>query len=90
MNSSVSFHLLSSKCSKKILFLFKLRTKKKCKKEGGVKQQPVPAPVKPELVVDPNEKRHPAMTVEFAFKVRPTTSGHSFKAITIFPISAFH
>lgn len=44
------------------------RTKKKSKKEGGVKQQPVPAPVKPELVVDPNEKRHPAMTVEFAFK----------------------
>uniref|UniRef100_A0A9J7ZM70 NLR family, CARD domain containing 3-like 1 n=1 Tax=Cyprinus carpio carpio TaxID=630221 RepID=A0A9J7ZM70_CYPCA len=43
-------------------------TRKKSKKEGGVKQQNVPAPVKPELVVDPNEKRHPAMTVEFAFK----------------------
>uniref|UniRef100_A0A8C1UQ94 NLR family, CARD domain containing 3-like 1 n=1 Tax=Cyprinus carpio TaxID=7962 RepID=A0A8C1UQ94_CYPCA len=43
-------------------------TRKKSKKEGGVKQQQVPAPVKPELVVDPNEKRHPAMTVEFAFK----------------------
>ncbi|XP_052392995.1 protein NLRC3 [Carassius gibelio] len=43
-------------------------TRKKIKKEGGVKQQNVSAPVKPELVVDPNEKRHPAMTVEFAFK----------------------
>uniref|UniRef100_A0A673I5F0 Protein NLRC3-like n=1 Tax=Sinocyclocheilus rhinocerous TaxID=307959 RepID=A0A673I5F0_9TELE len=43
-------------------------TRKKSKKEGGVKQQHVPAPVKPELVVDPNEKRHPGMTVEFAFK----------------------
>ncbi|XP_043077291.1 NLR family CARD domain-containing protein 3 [Puntigrus tetrazona] len=42
-------------------------TRKKSKKEGGVKQH-APAPVKPELVVDPNEKRHPAMTVEFAFK----------------------
>lgn len=28
-----------------------------------------PAPVKPELVKDPNEKRHPALTIEFAFKV---------------------
>lgn len=53
------------------MLIFKLSTKKKSKKEGGVKQQPVPAPVKPELVVDPNEKRHPALTVEFVFKVQP-------------------
>ncbi len=53
------------------MFLFKLRTKKNSKKEDGVKQQPVPAFVKPELEVDPNEKRHPAMTVEFVFKVQP-------------------
>ncbi|KAK2872742.1 hypothetical protein Q8A67_022639 [Cirrhinus molitorella] len=42
-------------------------TRKKSKKENAVKQQNVPPPVKPELVVDPNEKRHPAMTVAFAF-----------------------
>ncbi|XP_077089335.1 protein NLRC3 isoform X2 [Siphateles boraxobius] len=43
-------------------------TRKKARKEGGLKQQKVPVPVKPELVVDPNEKRHPAMTVKFAFE----------------------
>lgn len=55
-----------------------------------MKQPKAPAPVKPELVVDPNEKRHPAMTVKFAFEVRPLTSGHPFKAITISPLSAFY
>jgi len=35
--------------------------------------------VKPELVVDPNEKRHPAMTVKFAFEV----GLHPLNAITI-------
>ncbi|XDV38816.1 hypothetical protein PO909_008148 [Leuciscus waleckii] len=43
-------------------------TRKKVRKEGTLKQQKVPVPVKPELVVDPNEKRHPAMTVKFAFE----------------------
>ncbi|ROL47623.1 Protein NLRC3 [Anabarilius grahami] len=43
-------------------------TRKKIRKEASVKQQKAPAPVKPELVVDPNEKRHPAMTVKFAFE----------------------
>ncbi|TRY87395.1 hypothetical protein DNTS_013882 [Danionella cerebrum] len=42
--------------------------RKKSKTENILKQQKAPAPVKPELVVDPNQKRHPAMTVDFAFK----------------------
>lgn len=64
---------------KNYYYYFKLSTRKKTKKEGAVKQQNVPPPVKPELVVDPNEKRHPAMTVAFAFSVRPTTIDHPFK-----------
>ncbi|XP_051960016.1 NLR family CARD domain-containing protein 3 [Xyrauchen texanus] len=36
--------------------------------QASLKQLSAPAPVKPELQVDPNEKRHPAMTVDFAFK----------------------
>ncbi|KAK7143572.1 hypothetical protein R3I93_014665 [Phoxinus phoxinus] len=43
-------------------------TRKKVRKEAILKQEKVPVPVKPELVVDPNEKRHPAMTVKFAFE----------------------
>lgn len=43
--------------------------KKKKLKDGGQKQQSAPVPVKPELQVDP-KARHPAMTVEFTFKVK--------------------
>ncbi|XP_051956229.1 NLR family CARD domain-containing protein 3-like isoform X1 [Xyrauchen texanus] len=42
--------------------------KKSRTKEAALKKQSAPASVKPELQVDPNEKRHPAMTVDFAFK----------------------
>lgn len=46
--------------------------RKKSKNEGAVKPQNPPPPVKPELEVDPNEKRHPAMTVGFAFNALTT------------------
>ncbi|XP_067280012.1 NLR family CARD domain-containing protein 3 [Pseudorasbora parva] len=46
--------------------------RKKARKESFLKQQKAPVPVKPELVVDPNEKRHPAMTVKFAFEALTT------------------
>ncbi|KAI7796448.1 NLR family CARD domain-containing protein 3 [Triplophysa rosa] len=45
--------------------------KKTRSKDRGQKQQSAPVPVKPELQVDP-EARHPAMTVEFAFKALST------------------
>lgn len=46
-------------------FPFKLRTQEK---PSGA------PPPKPELLIDPNEKRHPALTVNFAFKVRDISS----------------
>ncbi|KAA0720123.1 hypothetical protein E1301_Tti008250 [Triplophysa tibetana] len=45
--------------------------KKTRSKDRGQKQQSAPLPVKPELQVDP-KARHPAMTVEFAFKALST------------------
>lgn len=41
--------------------------KKSKSKDGGQKRQTAPVPMKPELQVDKNA-RHPAMTVDFAFK----------------------
>ncbi|XP_047661675.1 NLR family CARD domain-containing protein 3 [Tachysurus fulvidraco] len=38
------------------------------KEEEMMQEIPTPS-LKPELLIDPNEKRHPALTVDFAFKV---------------------
>uniref|UniRef100_A0A3B1J6G3 NLR family, CARD domain containing 3-like 1 n=1 Tax=Astyanax mexicanus TaxID=7994 RepID=A0A3B1J6G3_ASTMX len=39
------------------------------RKKSCSQPSPPAPPVKPELIKDPNEKRHPALTIEFAFKV---------------------